>query len=166
MSSQITPSKTETKPPVRRTEDVFDMMRREIDSIFDRWMPAPALGFPAPAMPKNGFPAETRMDVSETEKEYVIEAELPGVDQKDIKVTIENGILSLRGEKRQEREEKKDDYHLSERSFGSFERAVRLPGTVDDAKVDARFENGVLRIVIAKSAGSSKPQRTIEIKKG
>ena len=135
------------------------MMRRAIDSIFDRWMPVPA-------MPKNGFPAETRMDVSETEKEYVIEAELPGVDQKDIKVTIENGILSLRGEKRQEREEKKDDYHLSERSFGSFERAVRLPGTVDDAKVDARFENGVLRIVIAKSAGSSKPQRTIEIKKG
>lgn len=166
MCAQIVPTKGEQKPAPRRVEDIFDTMRREIDTIFDRWLGGPS-GFPsALSLPRAAMPSDPRMDVTETASEYVIEAELPGVDEKDVSVTIQNGIVSLRGEKKQEREEKTDNYHLTERSFGSFERAVRLPETADQSKVDAQFTNGVLRIAIAKRADAIKPERRIEIKKG
>jgi HSP20 family protein len=105
------------------------------------------------------------LDVRESADAIVVEAELPGVDEKDVTVTLANGILTIKGEKKHEKEEKAGSYHLTERSFGSFERSIRLPDTVDDAKVEARFDKGVLKVTAAKKPEAVKAERKIEIKK-
>lgn len=165
MNIQKRTPQSEAKPLARRSEDIFDTMRREIDHIFDRWGHG-GVRFGTPF--SLGGPAGLTvpdMDVRETEKEVIIEAELPGVDEKDVTCTLQNGVLTLKGEKKSEREEKKDSYYLHERSFGSFERSVRLPETADEAKVEANFANGVLKIAVQKRADTIKPERKIEIKK-
>lgn len=166
MTNQLIPNKGEAKPLAKRAEDVFDTMRREIDHIFDRWGNGQR-GWPTPFSLSHPFDLSVPdMDVRETDKEFVIEAELPGVDGKDVSCTLQNGILTLKGEKKNEREEKKDSYYLHERSFGSFQRSLRLPDTADEGKVDAKFINGVLKIAIQKRADAIKPERKIEIKRG
>ena len=166
MTNQLTPNKGEARPLAKRAEDVFETMRREIDHIFNRWDNGHN-AWPTPFSLSRTFDlAAPDMDVRETAKEFEIEVELPGVDDKDITVTLQNGVLTLKGEKKHEREEKQDSYYLNERSFGSFQRSVRLPETADDGKVDAKFANGVLKIAIQKRADAIKPERKIEIKKG
>ena len=166
MTNQPTPNKGETNPLAKRAEDVFGTMRREIDHIFNRWGNGHR-GWPTPFSLSQTFDlAAPDMDVRETAKEFVIEAELPGVDEKDVSMTLQNGVLTLKGEKRQERQEKQDGYYLHERSSGSFQRSMRLPDTADDGKVDAEFANGVLKIAIQKRADANKPEHKIEIKKG
>lgn len=166
MPNQIKPAKPEAKPLARRAEDIFDTMRREIDHIFDRWGNGHN-SLPSPFSLSHPFGLNIPdMDVHETAKEFLLEAELPGVDEKDVSCTLQNGILTLKGQKKNEREEKQDSYYLHERTFGSFERSVRLPDTADDGKVDAKFANGVLKIAIQKRADAIKPERKIEIKKG
>jgi HSP20 family protein len=91
-------------------------------------------------------------DVSETEKEYRVLAELPNVKKEDVKVTLEAGVLSIRGERKAEKEEKGARYHRREVSYGSFLRRFSLPEDADPSKVDASYENGVLKVVVAKSA--------------
>ena len=107
-----------------------------------------------------------RMDVKETDKEIIIEAELAGLEEKDVSLTLQNGILTLQGEKKIEYDEEKENYHMMERSYGSFQRSLRLPDTVDEDKVEARFENGVLRVTLPKRSGAGGAQRRIDIKKG
>ena len=80
-------------------------------------------------------------------------------------LTLANGVLTIKGEKKQEKEEKGESYHLTERSFGSFERSIRLPDTVDDTKVEAKFDKGVLKVTAAKKPEAVKAERKIEIKK-
>jgi len=165
MANQLSPHKSEQPPQARRTEDFFDTMRREIDHIFDRWGNGTnGWQLPFASSRRLEFMAPD-MDVKETAKDFLVEAELPGVDEKDISVTLTNGVLVLKGEKKQERDEKKDNYYLVERSFGSFQRSMRLPDTADENKVEAKFSNGVLKIAIAKRAEAVKPERKIEIKK-
>jgi HSP20 family protein len=151
----------ETSPA--RQRDIFSVMRDEMDRMFERF----EYGWPR-------FPALTRhtstltvpeLDVRENANAIVVEAELPGVDEKDVTVTLANGILTIKGEKKHEKEEKGENYHLTERSFGSFERAIRLPDTVDEAKVEAKFEKGVLKVTAAKKPEAVKAERKIEIKK-
>jgi HSP20 family protein len=105
------------------------------------------------------------LDVRENTSSITVEAELPGVDEKDVSVTLANGVLTIKGEKKQEKEEKAENYYMAERSFGSFERAIRLPDTVDEAKVEAKFDKGVLKITAAKKPEAVKAERKIEIKK-
>ena len=95
----------------------------------------------------------------------MIEAELPGVDEKEVSVTFANGMLTIKGEKKQSSEETKENYYLSERSYGAFERVLRLPESVDDTKIEAKFDKGVLKIKAAKKPEAIKAQRKIEIKK-
>jgi HSP20 family protein len=90
-------------------------------------------------------------DVSETEKEYVISGELPGIDPKDLEVTFTDGILSIKGEKKQESEEKNEDYHRIERHYGSFQRSFRVPENVDREKLDANYKDGILRLTLPKT---------------
>jgi HSP20 family protein len=109
------------------------------------------------------------LDVHENATAITIEADLPGVDEKDVSVVLANGVLTIKGEKKHEREEKKENYYLSERSFGSFgsfERSVRLPDTIDDTKVEARFDKGVLKVTAAKRPEAVKAEKKIEVKKG
>ena len=105
------------------------------------------------------------LDVRENTNSNVVEAELPGVDEKDVSVTLANGMLTVKGEKKHEKEEKGENYYLAERSFGSFERSIRLPDTIDERKVEAKFDKGVLRITAAKKPEAVKAERRIEIKK-
>lgn len=96
---------------------------------------------------------EARMNVSETEKELRISAELPGVDEKDVDVTLEGDVLTIRGEKKfdQERGGEKENFHFIERSYGSFQRSVQLPYPVNPEDVRAEFHNGVLTLTLPKS---------------
>lgn len=102
-----------------------------------------------------------RIDIKEDDTQYTVTADIPGVDPKDIKVTMENGMLSIRGERKSEKEEKKKNYHRKECVMGSFERSFRMPDTADSSQVNAKGKNGVLTIQIAKKA-AAKP-KTIKI---
>ncbi len=91
------------------------------------------------------------VDISETEGEYLIKAELPEVRKDDVKVTVENGVLTLQGERRQEKEEKGKRFHRVERSYGSFVRSFTLPESVDESSVKAEYKDGVLNLHLPKS---------------
>ena len=108
-----------------------------------------------------GF-APLAVDVVESDKEFVITAELPGVDERDVEVSVSDGMLAIRGEKRQEHEEKSADRYLSERSYGNFQRMFGLPRGTDEGKVEARFHNGVLSVTIPKPA--AKLARKVDVK--
>ena len=102
------------------------------------------------------------IDVQETEKEYLLKADLPEVKKEDVKVDVRNGILTIEGERRQEKEEKGKKFHRIERSYGRFVRRLELPTDVDDQKIAAEFKEGVLNVHLPKSA-TTKP-RSVEIK--
>ena len=94
-----------------------------------------------------------------------IEAELPGVGEKDVSVTLANGVLTIKGEKKLNKEEKTENYYLAERGYGAFERSLLLPDSIDEAKVEAKFDKGVLKITATKRPEVVKAQRKIEINK-
>lgn len=148
--------------PVRRgtARHPLDAFQREMNRVFEDFFQAPAQG-------QGSWPFEAgtpRVDVSEREREYEVTAELPGLEQKDVELTLADNVLTIRGEKKAEREEKDKNYYLSERSFGSFRRAIPLPAEVDEDKVDASFKNGVLRVRLPKSAEAQARTRRIEVK--
>lgn len=101
------------------------------------------------------------VDVMETESEFLVRAELPGVEKKDVKLSVENGVLMITGRREQEKEEKGKRYHRIERAYGSFARSFTLPDLVDEQKVAAEFRNGVLTVHLPKSE-RAKP-KSIEI---
>lgn len=103
-----------------------------------------------------------RCDVFETDNEIVIKAELPGVNKKDVKVNIENNMLTIQGERKFEEETKRENYHRIERSYGQFMRSFTLPAYVDTAKISAEFKDGVLRVSLPK-VEEAKP-KAIEVK--
>lgn len=105
------------------------------------------------------------IDVADEGGSYRVTAELPGMSEKDIEVTKHGDLLTIKGEKRDTKEKKGKGYYLAERHFGSFERTMRLPGTVDEAKIDAKYANGVLTITLPKSAEAASKKQNIEIKK-
>jgi HSP20 family protein len=147
-----------------RYGDPFQSFRSEMDRVFDNFLG----GLPSLASLRHGFPVEQgltpTLDVKENEKEIVVKADLPGIDEKDINLTIHDGVLSLRGEKKSERTDERENYHVMERSYGSFQRSIRLPETIDEDKVDARFDKGVLTVTLPKRADMVKTQKKIEIK--
>lgn len=102
-----------------------------------------------------------RVDISETDNEFVITAEIPDVKKKDVSVTVENGVLAIRGERKQEKEEHGKKFHRIERHYGSFTRSFTLPDNVDQTKIKASFKNGMLNLKIEKTE-AVKP-KTIEI---
>jgi len=102
------------------------------------------------------------VDITEDEKEYVIKAELPEVRREDVKVTVENGVLTITGERKLEREEKGKRYHRIERAYGTFARSFSVPDDADDTKVAADFKDGVLAVHLTKSE-KARP-RSIEVK--
>lgn len=150
---------------VQRPTDVFGAMRDEMDRLFERF----ERGWPRwPTPLGRTFESEAMVpsiDVHDNGKQLTIEADLPGVDEKDVTVTLANGLLTIKGEKKSEREEKDKSYYLAERSYGSFERSLRLPDTIDEGKLEAQFEKGVLRVTAPKKPEAIKAEKKIEIKK-
>jgi HSP20 family protein len=104
------------------------------------------------------------VDIIEDEKEYLIKAELPEIKREDLSVTVENGVLSITGERKLEKEEKNKKYHRVERAYGSFTRSFTIPDDADGSKVNAQFKDGVLQVHLAKSE-KAKP-KTVEVKVG
>jgi len=105
-----------------------------------------------------------RINISETEKEYKISAEVPGVDEKGIDVQLTNGVLTMKGEKNAEKEEKGKNFHRVERSYGSFSRTISLPEDADPNKVEAKYKKGVLSISIQKKPEAKAQSKHIEVK--
>jgi len=106
------------------------------------------------------------MDLEETEKEYRITAELPGMEEKDVEVLLAGNTLTLKGEKKEEKEEKGKSFYHVERSYGTFQRTVPLPEGIDLKKIDAEFKNGVLTVKLPKTAEAKTKGRKVPIKSG
>ena len=126
--------------------------RRSVSDVEQFWRRQLSRG-PVPAV-----------DIFEQDKVYEVTVELPGIDEKNIEVKLANGGLTIRGEKQEEKEEKKGDYQLHERHFGSFERRLPLPEGVDTDKIEANFKQGVLTVVLPKKPEAQKPEKKIEVK--
>ena len=145
-----------------RGDDPFGSLFREVQKTFEDFSQrTPFARFGADEL-------SPKIDIAESKDAIDVTAELPGVDEKDLDVTLANGMLTVRGEKRTEREEQDKDknWHVVERSYGSFSRAIPLPFDPDPAKVEAKFDKGVLHIHLPKPAEVAQKQQKIEIKKG
>ena len=147
--------------PSREAWEPFTSLRRDMERVFEDfsrdfgWEPLAGVRGQGP-----------QIDVSETETEVKIEAELPGVDEKDVEVVLSDGRLTIKGEKKQETEEKKKDFHMIERSFGSFARSIGLPFDADPEKVKAKFAKGVLTVTVPKPPEVKAKEKKIAIGKG
>ena len=102
------------------------------------------------------------VDVAETEKEYIVKAELPGMDKKDIDISLTDGVLTVRGEKRHEKKEEKENYHYMESHYGTFSRSVRLPDDASIEKIDATYTDGVLTVTVPKTEAAQPKKIKIE----
>ena len=147
--------------PSREVWEPFASLRRDMERVFEDF--SRDLGWGPPALARVGM--APRIDVSETDSEIKLEAELPGVDEKDVEVVFEDGRLTVRGEKKEEKEEKKQDYYLLERSYGSFARSIALPFEADPDKVKASFAKGVLTVTVPKPPEAKAKQKKIPIAK-
>jgi len=140
--------------PAPRTFSPFLNLHREIDRLFDDF----TRGFGSfgnwPELSSTTL--TPMMDVTETEKEYEVTAELPGMEEKDVDITLTDGVLTIRGEKNAGHEEKGKDYRMVERSYGAFARSLQLPAGVDPNAVKATLEKGVLRVSIPKKMADVK----------
>jgi HSP20 family protein len=152
-------------------------LREEVDNIFDRfaedWPSLPKLFGKGWAYPITDLERRLkhlrlgitpRVDVSESDDSYDIEVELPGMTEKNIELTLSDDSLTLKGEKKVEREEKKKNYHVSERSYGSFQRTFRVPNGVDHNKVEAAYTKGILNISLPKTEVAKSNKRFIKVK--
>jgi HSP20 family protein len=142
------------------SKEPFRALQTEIDRLFNDF----TSDFPPIANWNGNGRLMPRLDVAETETALEVLAELPGVDEKDIDVTISDDILKIKAEKKSDNEEKTKDYHIVERSYGTFERSMRLPFKVDTNKVEAKFEKGVLKLTVQKPAEAKAKVQKIEVK--
>lgn len=173
-TAQKMPVKSEEKAPERGAADWSPLanMRREFDRVLEEF---PWAGWRRPLARFDvepffrgfaGVGAVPAVDIAEKDKEYEITAELPGMDENNIDVKFADGMLTIKGEKKEEKEERKKDYFLSERRYGSFQRSFPVPESVDANRIEAKFVNGVLTIRLPKSAEAQKNEKKIAIKKG
>lgn len=151
--------------PANYSADPFFRLQHEMNRLFDESFSG--FGLPAEFM-ATPFSGETRpkIDMRETDMEFVVEAELPGVAEDDLDVQVSDNMLTIRGEKRfEKKEDKGDEYHYLERAYGSFARSIPLPFDVDPDSVEAVFKNGVLTLTLPKPPGDTARSRKIAIKR-
>jgi HSP20 family protein len=144
--------------------DPFGPFRREMDRLFDDFFtPAEGRSFAPSGVAQNLWP---RIDVEETDQAYLITAEVPGLDEKNIDLNLRDNVLTISGEKREERQDKQRGAAYAERFYGQFKRTIPLDVEVDADKVDAKFRNGVLAVTLPKSQKPEAKARRIEVKPG
>lgn len=169
------PVKKQEKPVEKPAANVWhplEILRREVDRLFEDfngdawyqpfrrsmfefqpiWRRTSALGVAPP------------VEITEKEKSFEISVELPGIHEKDLEVTLANGVLRIKGEKKEETEEKKKDYYVSERRYGSFERSFQIPDAVDTGAISAKFSAGVLKLTLPKTQEAQTKERKIEVR--
>ena len=162
---------TEPSRDVSRPRDALFALREEVDRLFDDFGGrkarfgntffnlepfrgiAPSLSAKMPVV-----------NVAENDEEFEITAELPGIGEKDVDVGLADGVLTVKGEKKEEKEDKSKNYYLSERSYGSFQRSFRLPDNVDDEKITADVAKGILTVKIPKTAPAKRAEHERKIK--
>jgi HSP20 family protein len=168
-----TPVEVKQVAPVpTNVPDAWRSLRAEMDRLFDRFsggwgMPSLRRMFDiAPAFRYESTFAvpSPAVEISEDDASYKVTAELPGMSEKEIEVAVSDGMLTLKGEKRQEKEQKDKNFYLSERSYGSFQRTFAVPENVDRDKIAADFAKGVLTISMPKTAKAMEQQKKIEVK--
>jgi HSP20 family protein len=157
---------------VPQTRRPFESLRRELDRLFEEFEQDP---WRAPFR-RSAFDIEPfwrrelswgmspAVDIVEKDNAYEISAELPGMDEKDIEVKLAGGVLTIRGDRQEEKEEKKKDYYLHERRSGSFERRFRAPEGVDSDKISATFKKGLLTVTLPKGPEAQKAVKKIDVK--
>ena len=147
--------------------DPFNALRNDMNRLFDRFTGGSFPSLPhlfGSAMSEDAILMD--VDVRDNGKEIVIEAELPGVEEEDLSVSMSDGVLTIKGEKKFEHDEEKEDYQRMERYYGNFRRSMRLPDSIDDEKIEAKLNEGVLTVKIAKRPEAVKEERKIKIKSG
>jgi HSP20 family protein len=163
----LVPWRNETKPQMPATRgdmiDPFTAFRREIDRVFDGFFEG--FGRPGRRVGTGWSGLTPTIDLVENEKDIVITAELPGLDEKDFEVTAAGDILTIKGEKKSEHEQRNGDSYYAERRYGSFSRSVRLPFEVSEAAIEAKYDKGVLTVQVPKPAELQRPVRRIEVRR-
>lgn len=152
------------KVPVRREAegDPVYALQKRMERLFDDFFN----GFGLAPFGESMGAFSPRIDLSETEKELKVSAELPGLDENDIEVSLAQNTLTISGEKKEEKEDKGQNYYRMERSYGSFQRTIPLPCEVESDKVEAAFNKGVLTVTLPKTAEAQKRTKRISIKAG
>ena len=155
--------------PIHREEEhPIYSLQREMNRVFDDFFRAPAWEgfgeFSELATERFMGDVSPRIDMSETDKELVLKAELPGMTEKDVDISITRDMLTISGEKKQEKEQTEKGWYRMERHYGSFTRSIPLPYEIESDKAEALYKNGVLTIRLPKSAVQQKATRTIPIK--
>lgn len=159
--------KSQGLTPFRRKGGSVDLLQRRMNDLFEDFFDGFEGLLPegAPAWSGDLAPTEVpgNFEVSETDDEVRVKAELPGMDEKDVDVSIDGNTLTIRGEKKREREEKRRNYYLSEVSYGQFSRSVELPDGVDREKAKAQFKKGVLTLTLPKTEQGRREHKRIAI---
>jgi HSP20 family protein len=156
----IVPVQKESLPARREDWNPFALLRQEMNSLFDNFFSGFA---PEPFETRLGA-FSPRVDIAETDKEIKVTAELPGMDDKDIDVALTKDMLTIKGEKKEEKEEKGKNYYRMERSYGSFSRSIPLPSEIDTNKVKADFKKGILTVTLPKTPQAIKETKKIQVK--
>lgn len=160
--------KDETKLPVVRQDypDLALSLQNEMHRMFEDFFHDPfGLTHFGEFNPTQGV-FNPQVDISETDKEYIVSAELPGLDEKDIHVSLSHHTLTISGDKKAEKRDKGKNYYRVERSYGVFNRSIPLPDEVDEDKIEAAFKNGVLTVNLPKTTEAVSQPKRITIKKG
>jgi HSP20 family protein len=148
----------EKQVPVKRVEqDPIDTINQNLNRLFDDFF----YGSSLIPFNQNWGSFNPSIDVTETDKDYKVSAELPGLDENDIEVSLDRNILTISGEKKTEKEDKDQNYYRMERSYGSFQRCLSFPSNIESDNINANFKNGALQITIPKQP---RPVKKIEIK--
>ena len=138
----------------------FTDFDRRMDNLFDEVFGGSLVSY---VVPETRGIFSPRTDIKESDKDFRVSAEMPGIDHKDIDVSIHNGILTISGEKKVEKEEKSTDYHHVERSYGCFSRSISLPDYVNTDKIEAMYKNGVLTVSLPKTEKAMKLSKKIDV---
>ena len=167
-----TGEKTRVPSSIGQTRGALESLRREIDPPFDEFVRTvwrspfrrSVFGIEPFRWRERGWGAELVVDVVEKDNAYEITAEMPGMDEKNIEVKLVRSGLTIKAEKQEEKEERKKDYYLHERHFGSFERSFAMPEGVDTDKIEASYTKGVLTVTLPKKPEAVKPEKKIAVK--
>ena len=139
--------------PWRETTKSLEAFRREMDRLFDKFFEM---------MPFSEQEFVPSVDVSETANEIMVQAEIPGIDPQELDISLNGRLLTIRGEKKSEHEEEKENYHKIERRYGSFSRTLELPSDIDPDRVEAKYKDGVLKIILPKTESGKKIKVSVE----
>jgi len=157
---ELIPFTKKSVPVKRDTENPFSLFHHDMDALFDEFFSGFEMG---PSFSRHGSGFTPNIDIRENDKEIRVSAELPGIDEKDIDITLNHDSLTIKGEKKEEKEDKGKDYYRMERSYGTFCRTIPLPVEIETDKVNAHYRKGILTVTIPKSKKSIEERKKISV---